>query len=378
MVPRRVLTPFLPDTIETTYQKSPVAWQGQLYYFTADNNKVRYCKEGDADWTDCVGSNTIVTNNGGKPKFLRVLDAVLIMNGTNGDKLAYVDLTTTGFPVVKYLPVADPTVAPTAAGTNLTTTSGQPFNVYYAYSYTSTTGATLISPILTVPVNIVRDDWGKNTASPSSVKISRPAGIPANAAYWDVYVANSAQYGTIQTSDMLRVASKLDLATVDFVDDGTLSIDLGAPAHDRQQHRRYARPPVLVPVLRGARRGWWYGPVQQAKIVPLAEAAAIFASQGFAKDKPVVAYCGGGISATIDLFQLYRLGYDHLSLYDGSMGEWAKDASLPIETGLNRFFVTAGHSHPKDGIAFAPCDPAIHPKIDVIRGSSPRMTEALL
>jgi len=61
MVPRRVLTPFLPDTIETTYQKSPVAWQGQLYYFTADNNKVRYCKEGDADWTDCVGSNTIVT-----------------------------------------------------------------------------------------------------------------------------------------------------------------------------------------------------------------------------------------------------------------------------------------------------------------------------
>jgi hypothetical protein len=88
----------------------------------------------------------------------------------------------------------------------------------------------LISPILTVPVNIVRDDWGKNTASPSSVKISRPAGIPANAAYWDVYVANSAQYGTIQTSDMLRVASKLDLATVDFVDDGTLSIDLGAPA----------------------------------------------------------------------------------------------------------------------------------------------------
>ena len=41
----------------------------------------------------------------------------------------------------------------------------------------------------------------------------------------------------------------------------------------------------------------------------------------------------GGISATIDLFLLHRLGYDNLSLYDGSMGEWAKDASLPIETG---------------------------------------------
>jgi len=67
--------------------------------------------------------------------------------------------------------------------------------------------------------------------------------------------------------------------------------------------------------------------------VPLAEAEAKFASQGIARDKRVVAYCGGGISATIDLFLLYRLGYDNLSLYDGSMGEWAKDESLPIETG---------------------------------------------
>ncbi len=67
--------------------------------------------------------------------------------------------------------------------------------------------------------------------------------------------------------------------------------------------------------------------------VPLAEAEAKFAAQGIGKDKRIVAYCGGGISATIDLFLLHRLGYDHLSLYDGSMGEWAKDASLPIETG---------------------------------------------
>ena len=58
-----------------------------------------------------------------------------------------------------------------------------------------------------------------------------------------------------------------------------------------------------------------------------------FAAQGVTKDKRVVAYCGGGISATIDLFQLHRLGYDNLTLYDGSMGEWAKDESLPIETG---------------------------------------------
>jgi thiosulfate/3-mercaptopyruvate sulfurtransferase len=67
--------------------------------------------------------------------------------------------------------------------------------------------------------------------------------------------------------------------------------------------------------------------------LPLAEAEQKFASAGVTRDKRVVAYCGGGISATIDLFQLYRLGYGNLTLYDGSMGEWAKDETLPIETG---------------------------------------------
>lgn len=66
--------------------------------------------------------------------------------------------------------------------------------------------------------------------------------------------------------------------------------------------------------------------------LPLAEADQRFAAQGITRDKRVVAYCGGGISATIDLFQLHRLGYDNITLYDGSMGEWAKDHSLPIET----------------------------------------------
>jgi thiosulfate/3-mercaptopyruvate sulfurtransferase len=72
---------------------------------------------------------------------------------------------------------------------------------------------------------------------------------------------------------------------------------------------------------------------QTKAFIPLAEAEAKFKAQGITKDKRVVAYCGGGISATIDLFLLYRLGHDNLTLYDGSMGEWAKDTSLPIETG---------------------------------------------
>lgn len=64
----------------------------------------------------------------------------------------------------------------------------------------------------------------------------------------------------------------------------------------------------------------------------LDDAAAKFSAQGITPDKSVICYCGGGISATIDLFLLHQLGYDKLSLYDGSMGEWARDPALPIET----------------------------------------------
>ena len=58
--------------------------------------------------------------------------------------------------------------------------------------------------------------------------------------------------------------------------------------------------------------------------------------KGIAKDKRVIAYCGGGISATIDLFQLHRLGYDNLTLYDGSMGEWAEGCIAADRDGLDQ------------------------------------------
>ena len=90
--------------------------------------------------------------------------------------------------------------------------------------------------------------------------------------------------------------------------------------------------PAAFPAVATCRRRRCSIPQTKA-FVPLAEAEAKFKAQGITKDKRVVAYCGGGISATIDLFLLHQLGYDNLTLYDGSMGEWAKDTSLPIETG---------------------------------------------
>ena len=106
---------------------------------------------------------------------------------------------------------------------------------------------------------------------------------------------------------------------------------LGPQFHKGLEPSRYGRP-GRVPGSCNVSAATLLDPQTKA-FVALADAEAKFKAQGITKDKRVVAYCGGGISATIDLFLLHRLGYDNLTLYDGSMGEWAKDPSLPIETG---------------------------------------------
>jgi thiosulfate/3-mercaptopyruvate sulfurtransferase len=106
---------------------------------------------------------------------------------------------------------------------------------------------------------------------------------------------------------------------------------LGTQFHRGQEPGRYGRPgripgSVNVPAATLV-------DANDKTFVPLADAMAKFEQQGVSKDKKIICYCGGGISATIDLFQLAQLGYQNLTLYDASMGEWARDPALPIETG---------------------------------------------
>ena len=105
---------------------------------------------------------------------------------------------------------------------------------------------------------------------------------------------------------------------------------LGPQFHKGLEPSRYGRP-GRIPGSCNVSAATLLDPATRI-FVPLVDAEAQFATQGLRKDKRVIAYCGGGISATIDLFLLHQLGYDNLTLYDGSMGEWAKDAALPIET----------------------------------------------
>ena len=56
-------------------------------------------------------------------------------------------------------------------------------------------------------------------------------------------------------------------------------------------------------------------------------------AKGLLAAPQVISYCGGGISATIDAFACLLCGKDEVAVYDGSMAEWVRDESLPMETG---------------------------------------------
>ena len=58
-----------------------------------------------------------------------------------------------------------------------------------------------------------------------------------------------------------------------------------------------------------------------------------FARVGALERDRVITYCGGGIAATLGAFALALVGQPNVGVYDGSLSEWARDASLPMQTG---------------------------------------------
>ena len=56
-------------------------------------------------------------------------------------------------------------------------------------------------------------------------------------------------------------------------------------------------------------------------------------SKGLLSAPRVINYCAVGVTATIDAFACLLCGHRNVALYDGSLSEWARDESLPMERG---------------------------------------------
>ena len=72
---------------------------------------------------------------------------------------------------------------------------------------------------------------------------------------------------------------------------------------------------------------------EDGRFRPAGELRDALSGSGALEADRVIAYCGGGISATNDALALAVLGRGDVAIYDGSLREWAADPDLPLETG---------------------------------------------
>ncbi len=99
----------------------------------------------------------------------------------------------------------------------------------------------------------------------------------------------------------------------------------------RGERQDYARP-GHIPSARNVPFGAVVD-LNTHRYLPEDRLRAAFTEVLSAEPDRVITYCGGAIAASSDAFVLHLLGVENVSIYDGSLFEWAADPSLPLVTG---------------------------------------------